>query len=114
MKHLLRCYCHECCAQISQEWYKAKRDRGEPLPSRAGIFRAYDRKQQHAGYQASYALATGKLAKQPCVICGAPESQMHHENYNKPLEVVWLCQKHHKAVHRKYHPLELQCVEGSL
>jgi hypothetical protein len=45
-------------------------------------------------------LQRGKLEKQPCIHCGAIDSQMHHPDYSRPLEVVWLCkdchQKHHK------------------
>ena len=32
--------------------------------------------------------------------------QAHHENYNKPLKVKWLCLKHHKYIHRKYKQYE--------
>lgn len=45
------------------------------------------------------ALKSGKLKKQPCFECGAP-AEAHHPDYNRPLDVVWLCSKHHKAVHR--------------
>lgn len=39
--------------------------------------------------------------QQPCLICGDEKSQAHHEDYNKPLEVIWLCDKHHKELHKK-------------
>lgn len=42
-----------------------------------------------------------KLKSSPCEVCGCVSSQAHHEDYNKPLEVVWLCQKHHSGVHRE-------------
>lgn len=38
------------------------------------------------------------LHKQPCVICGNA-AQMHHPDYNKPLEVIWLCRDHHLQIH---------------
>jgi len=43
-----------------------------------------------------YAGKTGKLERKPCEICGNLKSQAHHPNYTKPLEVVWLCLKHHR------------------
>lgn len=43
----------------------------------------------------------GILIPLPCAVCGSPNSVAHHEDYSKPLEVVWLCQKHHVARHRK-------------
>jgi ribosomal protein L15E len=35
------------------------------------------------------------------VVCGAKKSVAHHEDYKKPLDVIWLCQEHHKAVHMR-------------
>ena len=39
--------------------------------------------------------------KLPCCVCGDTKSQAHHEDYSKPLEVVWVCIKHHKDLERK-------------
>ena len=41
----------------------------------------------------------GKLVRLPCVVCGSEKSEGHHEDYSKPLEVTWLCRKHHAARH---------------
>lgn len=42
----------------------------------------------------------GKIKKGPCSICGTNELvEGHHEDYSKPLDVIWLCQKHHKELH---------------
>lgn len=48
------------------------------------------------------AILSGKIVKTPCVVCGNPKSEGHHEDYSKPLEVIWLCREHHAEVHRKY------------
>jgi hypothetical protein len=45
------------------------------------------------------AIKSGRLIKKPCVVCGDTNSQGHHEDYSKSLDVVWLCDKHHKAAH---------------
>ena len=37
-----------------------------------------------------------------CQICGELKVEAHHDNYNKPTNVMWLCVKHHKELHRKY------------
>ena len=42
------------------------------------------------------ALRKGILVKQPCEVCGEVKVEAHHEDYSKPLEVNWLCEKHHK------------------
>lgn len=44
-------------------------------------------------------LRDGKLVKQNCEICQSEESVAHHDDYDKPLEVRWLCQGHHKQWH---------------
>ena len=49
----------------------------------------------------SYALRVGKISRQSCEICGDPKSHGHHEDYSKPLEVHWLCPKHHQMRHWK-------------
>ena len=49
----------------------------------------------------SYALKTGKLKKQNCRECGVAVVQAHHEDYSKPLEVIWLCPKHHYEYDQK-------------
>lgn len=46
------------------------------------------------------AVAAGKLEKLPCEVCGEQKSQAHHSDYDKPLEVNWLCQLHHRALHK--------------
>lgn len=46
------------------------------------------------------AVARGKINKGPCEVCGATRVDGHHEDYSKPLEVRWLCRKHHMEHHR--------------
>ncbi len=41
------------------------------------------------------ALASGLITKQPCSACGDIKAEGHHPDYSKPLDVVWLCRKHH-------------------
>jgi hypothetical protein len=44
---------------------------------------------------------TGKMAKEPCEKCGTLKSvHAHHDDYSKPLEVRWLCSKHHVEHHK--------------
>ena len=44
-----------------------------------------------------YSLKIGEIKKSDiCGICGSAENiQGHHKDYNKPLEVDWVCQKCH-------------------
>ena len=45
------------------------------------------------------ALKNGILIKEPCFICGK-ESEAHHPDYSRPLDIVWLCKPHHKQAHQ--------------
>jgi len=45
------------------------------------------------------ALKQGLIVKKPCQECGNPKSMGHHEDYSKPLEVWWLCARHHRLWH---------------
>ena len=47
------------------------------------------------------ALKSGFLIRAGCVICGNKKTHAHHENYSKPLEVMWLCPKHHSIRHKE-------------
>lgn len=47
------------------------------------------------------AVKSGQLLKQPCERCGIHKVHGHHEDYSKPLEVVWLCAACHKLRHRE-------------
>jgi len=44
-------------------------------------------------------LKRGKIVKGPCEQCGSPDSEMHHPDYSKPLQIVWLCRPCHLGLH---------------
>ena len=47
------------------------------------------------------AVRTGELVRSPCVVCGEIKSEGHHEDYEQPLDVVWLCKDHHIQRHQQ-------------
>jgi hypothetical protein len=51
-----------------------------------------------AHMQVLYALRTGRLERLPCWVCGS-KAEAHHPDYGSPLDVVWLCPRHHKQLH---------------
>jgi hypothetical protein len=65
--------------------------------------REYRRRNRHklAAHNAvARALRNGALQRWPCEVCGHNESEAHHPAYSMPLLVTWLCDEHHKEVHR--------------
>lgn len=53
------------------------------------------------------ALKRGAITKKPCEVCGNEKVEGHHDDYEKPLEVRWLCKKHHMAHHVAMRDLEV-------
>lgn len=49
------------------------------------------RKKDNARSYAGVYKRRGNLKKMPCERCASDDSQMHHENYDQPLNVTWLC-----------------------
>jgi hypothetical protein len=45
------------------------------------------------------AVKDGHIAREPCVQCGNPQSEIHHPDYDYPLVVIWLCRTCHRALH---------------
>lgn len=79
-------YCRLCANAYMREWRKThalspEQQRNANARSMAGVY-----------------LRRGKLTRQPCEGCGG-HAEMHHDDYDKPLEVRWLCRRCHLAEH---------------
>jgi len=64
-------------------------------------WRKEDSRRMAAHNKVARALKAGKIEKQPCCICGSDKSMAHHESYDRPLDIVWYCQIHHKERHKQ-------------
>jgi hypothetical protein len=71
---------------------------------KAALKRAHEKykvthaKRRKAQVAVSNAVRDGRLSKQPCWVCGE-KAEAHHPDYDRPLDVIWLCQPHHKQAH---------------
>ncbi len=55
------------------------------------------------------AIRDGRLIPKNCEYCGHDTNiHAHHEDYSKPLEVIWLCQRCHGRRHREINELKRQ------
>jgi ribosomal protein S27AE len=107
--------CKECAkndvsmhrAQNIENVRQYDRDRGKrPERIKAGveitrIWRAEDGRRQKAHGAVYRAIKNGKLLRQECCRCGNAKTVAHHEDYDKPLDVVWLCEPCHKQRHKE-------------
>jgi DNA repair exonuclease SbcCD ATPase subunit len=83
---------------------KARREGVAVKGNRKETIKRYDEKypkKRIARSAVANAIRDGKLQRKPCSVCGKIWSQAHHEDYSKPLEVIWLCNKHHHDRHVK-------------
>ena len=64
-------------------------------------WRQVDSRRAKAHNAVTRAVRKGTLVRCPCVRCGEVKSLAHHEDYDKPLDVVWLCQPCHKIRHKE-------------
>jgi membrane-associated HD superfamily phosphohydrolase len=65
------------------------------------LWRAEDKRRAKAHNAVSQAIKKGKLVRQSCERCEAKKTEAHHEDYDKPLEVMWLCTPCHKQRHKE-------------
>lgn len=83
-------------------------DKGKQAKSRAcNKFRKTNPIKSKAHRAVQYALKCNKLIKPPeCECCSLPNKlQAHHDDYNKPLDVKWLCSSCHSNWHKYNNPI---------
>lgn len=71
--------------KVRQNWYKNNKEK--VLAHRAVVQAVYK----------------GVLIKTPCEKCGEKQVQAHHEDYEQPLKVNWLCRRCHMRLHPAHH-----------
>lgn len=79
--------------------------RWERFPETLKKYRAKYPEKTKAHNAVSNAIREGKMKSEPC-FCGA-KAHAHHDDYSKPLDVIWLCPKHHSEHHVKLREQEL-------
>jgi ribosomal protein S27AE len=65
------------------------------------MWRMVDKRRVKCHNAVARAIKSGELTRLPCSRCGEVKSLAHHENYDEPLNVVWLCQPCHKERHKE-------------
>lgn len=83
-------YCKSCHAE-SMRKNRPKHSELSPLQKLKVVARAYSKEY----------VKRGLIIKKPCIVCGDKNSEIHHPDYAKPLEIIWYCRKHHLEHHAK-------------
>lgn len=52
------------------------------------------------------AIRDGRLIRKSCEVCGKKKAHAHHEDYYYPMNVKWLCPKHHMERHREINAMK--------
>lgn len=92
--------------RIAREWksrqpkqWREKENAKKRLSRKLGLWKKNDKLKDQVRHIVRNAVRDGRLFKFPC-FCGEFKTQGHHEDYSKPLDVIWLCAKHHNQLHR--------------
>ena len=67
----------------------------------SNVWRKADKRRTKCHNAVKRAIQNGTLIRMPCIKCNAEKSLAHHENYDEPLNVIWLCQPCHKQRHKE-------------
>jgi ribosomal protein S27AE len=92
--------CEVSTKQNRERYYKDPEFRSRVLKTKRDWI-AQNKLKRRAHVITGNAIKSGSLEKRPCEVCGAKDVDAHHEDYRVPLDVRWLCHKHHMERHRE-------------
>lgn len=90
-------YCKKCHSEYERK-YRLKHSQLSEEQKKKANCRTYS----------NVYLSRGKLIPKPCEKCGEAKAEKHHEDYDKPLQVTWLCRPCHLDLHSKIKAKELE------
>lgn len=95
-------YAENAAEVIARTKAYAQTERGKKARRKAGMNQLlHNANKVAARMMVRAALIGGILTKQPCESCGALKVEAHHEDYNEPLKVNWLCNRDHRRLHKE-------------
>ena len=103
--------CVACESRRAQQWTISNREKKRALNRAYSSKHSGNRAQRTAAYRSRYperriahqavqtALRNKSLVRAQCEVCGIDNTEAHHDDYSKVLNVRWLCHKHHMELH---------------
>lgn len=80
-----KCYCTACASKWRKEYLSTHPEQKDKIKVRT---------------LTNFCIRNGLLTRNPCEVCGELKVDAHHDDYMRPLDVRWLCRKHHNEHHR--------------
>lgn len=82
-------------------WARVAADRAPPgaILEKTRAYRRRNPEKYHAHQAVHRALKKGLIKREACAVCGSTKSHAHHDDYSRPLDVMWLCPSHHAQRH---------------
>lgn len=97
------CYCTKCATKWKKAYLARNPDKKKRISKKAEETRktkADERFKYHARQMVRNALRSGMIEVKNCEVCQSNENlEAHHDDYSRPLDVRWLCRKHHVEHH---------------
>ena len=94
----LNAKCKSCKRAQLAAWRKGK---PHYFGNSSNEYKARNPEKRRAHRAVEKALLRGEIVRQPCSICGNTKADAHHDDYSKPLDVIWFCRLHHAEHHVK-------------
>ena len=100
-------WCRSCRTKSRMDWYRRNKAKHHAAQKRwyekRGRIR-YEKvgeRKREIYREVRKAVKNGTIKKTSCVICGKLPTEGHHSDYGKPLDVIWLCIRHHNQAHAR-------------
>lgn len=90
--------------EVSQKYDNKPRVKAAKLEYMKGYYKSKPFYMK-ASSAVTQAIRSGQMVRGCCEVCGNPETEGHHDDYNKLLNVRWLCKLHHEEWHTKHEPI---------
>lgn len=97
---------HFCCVDCYSKYRKDILPKEEQPRYGSGYSQEERTVRRKARSQLNHHLRDKNISRQACEVCGVA-AEAHHDDYSKPLEVRWLCFRHHREWHKTHDNPEL-------
>lgn len=103
----LQRWCRQCwktydynrCQDTARKNKDSKRKKTTECKYTEKDYREKNQKKRSAHQAVAQALKKRHLVKECCMECGESHTYAHHCDYDRPLDVMWLCATHHAEWH---------------